>query len=94
MFYLTPSKFVMKKVFFLLAFTAALAACNDNDSNSSSTDTDADNGIGTGPRSTDEDTTAVNVHNVENANGNMPDTTNSINIGTEAEGRPADSTRR
>jgi hypothetical protein len=84
----------MKKAFFLFALIAALTACNNNDGNSNSTDGDAGDGIGTGPRSTDEDTTATNVHNVENANGNMPDTTNSINIGTETEGKPADSTRR
>jgi len=43
---------------------------------------DSSNGIGTGPRSTDSDTAATEVQHVQNANGNMPDTTNSINIGT------------
>jgi hypothetical protein len=84
----------MKKVFFLFAIVAALAACNNNDGNSNSTDGDAGDGIGTGPRSTDEDTTAVNVHSVENANGNIPDTNNSINLGTEQSGTVKDSTKR
>lgn len=73
----------MKKALVLFVSIAMLAACNSNDND----------GTGTGPRSTDEDTTAVNVHNVENANGNMPDTSNSINIGTETEGR-VDSSKR
>ena len=69
----------MKKAFYLFAFVAALAACNNN-SGSSSNNGD---GTGTGPRSTDEDMAATNVQVVQNANGNMPDTTNSINISTE-----------
>ena len=71
----------MKKGFFLFALIAAVAiGCNSNDS-ANSTGTDDGEGIGTGPRSTDEDTAAKNVYTVENANGNMPDTSNSINIG-------------
>ena len=84
----------MKKACFLFAIVAALASCNSNDGASNSTDTNTDNGVGTGPRSTDEDTTAANAHNVENANGNMPDTTNSINIGTETGSAAGDSSRR
>lgn len=75
----------MKKAFYLFAFAAALAACNNNSG-------DNGTGTGTGPRSTDEDTAATNVQVVENANGNMPDTTNSINISTD---KPKDtSTKR
>jgi len=70
----------MKKAFYLFGFIVVLTACN-NDDNS---------GTGTGPRSTDEDTAATNVQVVENANGNMPDTTNSVNIGTET---PNDTTK-
>ena len=84
----------MKKAFIFFGLIAALTACNNNDGNSNSTDSDAGNGIGTGPRSTDEDTAAANMHNVENANGNVPDTVNSINIGTETEGKSKDTTRR
>jgi hypothetical protein len=67
----------MKKAFVLLAMIAAFVSCN-NDSN--------EGGTGTGARSTDEDTTATDAHNVENVNGNMPDTTNSINLGDEGSG--------
>ena len=67
----------MKKTLYFFAFAAALAACNSNDNNG---------GTGNGPRSTDEDTAATNVQVVENANGNMPDTNNSINISTEKGG--------
>jgi hypothetical protein len=84
----------MKKAFFLFATIAILASCGNSDSNSSATDSDSDNGIGTGPRSTDEDTAAKNVYNPMNANGNMPDTSNSINIGTEKTGGTADTTKR
>jgi len=71
----------MKKAFFLFAIIAALTACN-NSSNGNNANNDSSNGIGTGPRSTDSDTAATEVQHVQNANGNMPDTTNSINIGT------------
>jgi len=73
----------MKKAFFLFALTASLMACNSNDNN----------GVGTGPRSTDEDTEATNVQVVENVNGNIPDTTNSINISTE-KGNVGDTTKQ
>lgn len=65
----------MKKAFFLFAMIAAVVGCNSNDN--------SDGGTGTGPRSTDEDTAATNVQHVENVNGNIPDTANSINIGNE-----------
>ena len=76
----------MKKTFLVLAIAAAIVSCNSNNS------TDSGDTGGTGPRATDEDTTATNVQHVENANGNMPDTTNSINIGTEKTGT-ADTTK-
>lgn len=69
----------MKKAFLIFAIAAAFAACNNSDE-----------GTGTGPRSTDEDTAATNVQTVENANGNMPDTSNSIDIGTST---PTDTTK-
>jgi hypothetical protein len=83
----------MKKAFFLLATIAILGSCGNSDSNSSATDTDSDNGIGTGPRATDEDTAAKNVYTVENANGNMPDTSNSINIGNDPKYQETDSSK-
>jgi hypothetical protein len=67
----------MKKAFVLLAMIAAFAGCNDGDTGTGS------GGLG---RGTDEDTTATDAHNVENVNGNMPDTTNSINLGGEGNG--------
>ncbi len=70
----------MKKMIFLFALVAAIASCSDNSSTNQGTDED---GVGYGPRSTDDDTTAVNVQIVQNANGNMPDTTNSINLGPQ-----------
>lgn len=82
----------MKKAFYLFAFAAALAACNNNGSSSDNGD-----GTGNGPRSTNEDTEATNVQVVQNANGNMPDTTNSINISTDKPkdtSMAGDSTRR
>lgn len=81
----------MKKALSLLALIAALAACNNNGNGSSGND--SSNGIGTGPRSTDEDTAATEVQHVQNANGNMPDTTNSINIGTETPNPSKDSVK-
>ena len=63
----------MKKIFVFSLLVIACVSCN-NDTNS---------GTGTGQRSTDADTTATQVQSVQNANGNMPDTSNSINIGTE-----------
>jgi len=81
----------MKKALYFFAFAAVVAACNSNDSNSNN------GGVGNGPRSTDEDTAATNVQVVENANGNMPDTSNSINISTEKGGdtsKRKDSSRR
>ena len=83
----------MKKAFILFACIAALTTgCNNSDNSNASGDNSE--GIGTGPRSTDEDTAARNIHSVENANGNMPDTTNSINIGNDPKYNTADSAQR
>ena len=82
----------MKKAFYFFVFAAALAACNNDGSSGDNSD-----GVGTGPRSTNEDTEATNVQVVQNANGNMPDTTNSINISTDKPkdtSTSRDSTRR
>jgi hypothetical protein len=79
----------MKKAFVLFAMIVALAGCN----NGSNDGGEGDGGLG---RGTDEDTTATDAHNVENVNGNLPDTTNSINLGDEGRGTGTggDSTRR
>lgn len=63
----------MKKAFLVFLTIASVTGCANNDNT----------GTGSGPRSTDADTAASNIHVVENANGNMPDTANSINIGTD-----------
>ena len=58
----------MRKALFAVLFVSFLAACNSNGNGKSAGDTIS------GP----------NVTTVPNANGNMPDTSNSINLSTTA----------
>lgn len=58
----------MKKLFFALVLFTAAAACNNNDDNETSVDNDST--VNTAPA-------------VENVNGNIPDTTNTIDVGTD-----------
>ena len=44
-----------------------------------------------GNNSATDDSTSVNKSGVQNANGNLPDTTNSINVGTDSDTATGDS---
>lgn len=46
-----------------------------------------------GKGNADEDTTGTNRTGVENVNGNMPDTTNSMNLGTQDSARATQDTQ-
>lgn len=59
----------MKKIVFALTLATALTACN-NDGNNDTTDNDV------------TDSTVKTAPALENVNGNIPDSTNTIDVGT------------
>jgi hypothetical protein len=59
----------MKKILFLFLMAPAFVACNNNDSNDTTNNDVADSTVNTAPAT-------------DNVNGNIPDSTNTIDVGT------------
>jgi hypothetical protein len=59
----------MKKILFLFLVATAFVACNNNDSNDTTNNDVADSTVNTAPAT-------------DNVNGNIPDSTNTIDVGT------------